>query len=247
MVKRCTLSLIALLLTSLSMAEVVVLQNGQRIRGEIVLQNEEVLIIRSNNGMRYQYPINQVSSILEDTDNAIAAEVSNTTARKKTVTLGAQATAGAAYVPQLGWGVHTGADLMIGANIAKRKIFVGGEVGYRAKIINEVAYSFIPLQLCVSSTLGNQRSAPFVGMNIGYGFSTDHHTKGGICVGAEVGWHYEIDTNTSLVLSLNAEWQQAQTDVNQTIIYPESNERKDYTNHMGVNFLTFGAKIAIYF
>ena len=245
--KRYILSLIVFLLSSLMMAEVVVLHNGQRIKGDIVLQNEEVVIIRSNNGMRYQYPMNEVSSIQEDKESTIAVEEQKSTERKKTVLLCAQAIGGVAYVPNMGWGGYAGADLMIGANLMNRKVIIGGEIGYRAKIIHEITYSFIPLQVYVSSVLGDPHSAPFVGMNIGYGFSTNRHTEGGICVGADVGWHYEINLNTSLAVGLNVEWQQAQTDVHQTIIYPDSNEQKDYINHMGVNFLTLGAKIAIHF
>lgn len=229
------------------MAEVVVLHNGQRIKGEIVLQNEEVVIIRSNNGMRHQYPTNEVSSILADKESSTIVEEQKIPEEKKAVSLCAQVVGGVAYVLNLGWGGYAGADLMIGANLLEGKIVVGGGIGYRAKMINDIAYSFIPLQVCISSVLGDQHSAPFVGMNIGYGFSTDRQTEGGICVGADVGWHYKIDSNASLALGLNIEWQQSQTDVNQTITYPESNEQKDYINHMGVNFLTLGAKVAIHF
>ena len=52
-----------LLLSVVSMAEVIVLRSGQRVVGEIVLQNDEVVIVRGENGMRYQYPMNEVSSI----------------------------------------------------------------------------------------------------------------------------------------------------------------------------------------
>ena len=49
------------------------------------------------------------------------------------------------------------------------------------------------------------------------------------------------------MLGVNAEWQQAKTNVVETIIHPETHKQKDYVNHMGVNFITFGAKVAILF
>ena len=231
-----------MLLSPILMAEVVTLRSGQIIKGEIILQNEEVVIIRNSNGMRYQYPMNEVVNIQKEEQKATTQEAStDTQPKKKIVSLSAQAMGGALYVPYLGWGGFAGADLMIGANLMNKKVFLGGGIGYRAKVVEKEAYSFIPLQVCVSSLLGEKQSAPVVGLNVGYGFATNAGTQGGICVGADMGWSFEINHETRLVLGLNAEWQQAQTDVEQII------EDKKYTNHMGVNFITVGAKIAILF
>ena len=42
------------------------LHSGQQVQGEIMLRNSEVVIIRANNGMRYQYPMSEVSAITMD-------------------------------------------------------------------------------------------------------------------------------------------------------------------------------------
>ena len=224
------------------MAEVVVLRSGQSVKGEIVLQNEDVVIIRSSNGMRHQYPMNEVLSIQKEEPKIVAVEeAASAQVKKKTVSLSAQAMGGAVYVPYLGWGGYAGADLMIGANLMNKKVFLGGGVGYRAKVVEKEAYSFIPLQVCMSSVLGDKQNAPAVGLNVGYGFAANAGTQGGICVGADFGWSFQVNQETRVVLGLNAEWQQAQTKVEQTI------EDKTYTNYMGVNFITFGAKVAIHF
>lgn len=225
------------------MAEVVVLRSGQSVKGEIMLQNEDVVIIRSSNGMRYQYPMNEVVSIKAEEKDTRATNTNKTTlAKTKIVSICVQAMGGALYIPNIGWGGYAGADLKVGANILEgRRVFIGGGIGYRAKVIEKDTYSFIPLQVCVSSLLGEKQSAPVVGLNVGYGFATNAGTQGGICVGADMGWSFEINQETRLVVGLNAEWQQAQTDVEQII------EDKKYTNHIGVNFITVGAKIAILF
>ena len=243
MSNRKYILLIGLLLLSFTaMAEVVVLRSGQSVKGEIVLQNEDVVIIRATNGMRYQYPMNEVVSIKAEEKDTSATNTNKTTlAKTKIVSICVQAMGGALYIPNIGWGGYAGADLKVGANILEsRRVFIGGGIGYRAKVV-EKAYSFIPLQVYMSSILGDKRSAPTLGVNIGYGFAANAGTQGGICVGADVGWSFEINHETRLVLGLNAEWQQAQTDVEQII------EDKKYTNHMGVNFITVGAKIAILF
>lgn len=229
-----------LLLSMLSMAEVIVLRSGQRILGEIVLQNEEVVIVRGTNGMRHQYPMNEVSGISAE-EEKLEEKKSEIEEKKKTVAVRLQVMGGVLYVPQIGWGGQAGADLVMGANILEDKLFVGGTIGYRAKAIEKNAYSFIPLQISISSVLGNKHNAPTVGLNMGYGFAANTRTQSGICAGAEVGWCLEINEDTRLSLGLNTEWQQAHTDVKQTI------ENKTYTNYMGVNFISFGAKVVIHF
>ena len=237
-------------LSSMLMAEVVILHSGQRVEGEIVLQNSEVVIIRTRSGMRYQYPMNEVSAITltEDKTDTQADNQDHPSHKTQAVSLRAQAMGGALYVPNIGWGGYAGADLMIGANVmGGKRVFVGGGIGYRAKVVDDKTYSFIPLQATISSILTDQRSSPIIGMNIGYGISTDKKTQGGLCGGVELGWHYVVSNNTSVMLGVNAEWQQAKTNVVETIIHPETHEQKDYVNHMGVNFITFGAKVAILF
>lgn len=238
-----------MLISSILAAEVVILNSGQSVRGEIVLQNEDVVIVRTVNGMRYQYPMTEVKEIKQEKTKQEQNNQDNAlTTKRKAVSLRLQAAGGALYVPYLGWGGYAGADLMIGANVLEgKRLFVGGAVGYRARIVSEETYSFIPLQIGFSAILREQKHAPVVGINIGYGFSTNRKTQGGICAGADVGWHYAVNQTTGIIFSLNAEWQQAQTDVTQTIIHPETQEQKDYINHLGVNFITFGAKFAIHF
>ena len=234
-----------LLLSVVSMAEVIVLRSGQRVVGEIVLQNEEVVIVRGANGMRYQYPMHEVSSISAE-ENVVEEENKEVEVKEKFFSLRLQAMGGALYVPQKGWGGQAGADLVVGASLLENRLFVGGAVGYRAKVIEKDAYSFIPLQVCVSSVLNEERAA-VLGLNMGYGFATNKNTQGGIFVGTELGWRFEINDDTCLLLGLNAEWQQAKTDVVETIVNPMNHEQNEYINHMGVNFISFGARLAVQF
>lgn len=232
--------LLLLILSCPIFAEVVTLRSGQTVRGEIVLQNDEVVIIRTNNGMRHQYPTSEVVSIrsnevIVDQPTAVAPAV-------RPVNIALQAHGGAVYLPQLGWGGQFGADFMIGSRAIKgTRMFVGGGIGYRAKAIGGTTYSFIPLQAYLSAPLTDQKHAPMVGMNIGYGFSANKHTQGGICVGATFGGSYLINQQASLQYGIYAEWQQAQTDVIEYI------DDTPYTNHVGCNFIAIGAKMVILF
>lgn len=233
---------VALLLSTITMAEVVVLNTGTRIQGEIILQNEEVVIIKKKDGTRYQYPRSEVASIQEETTTQTVAEETLSPIIIRPVAIRVQVSGGAVYLPIHGWGGQVGADLQIGSReIAGKPIFVGGSIGFRSKILPEESYTFIPLQVAVSSALTTKRHAPYVGMNIGYGFSTDEQNKGGISLSAYTGWTYHINDNTSVLLSCFAEWQQA------TVQTTEIINNQSYTNNIGCNFVSIGANVTIEF
>ena len=126
-------------------AEVATLRSGQIVRGEILLQNDEVIIIRASNGMRHQYPTSEVMSIR---DNATVEPHQPTTTNSslRPVNIALQVHGGVIYVPELGVGGHFGTDFMIGSRaIQGKRMFLGGSFGYRAKVIGSTTYSFIPL------------------------------------------------------------------------------------------------------
>ncbi len=235
--------IIALLLSSIMKAEVVVLNNGHRIQGEILLQNEEVVIIKKKDGTRYQYPRSEVVAIQENSTIVTTQEEDTIVDIPiRPVALRTQLHGGAVYLPNKGWGGQIGVDLLIGSKeIAGKPMFIGGSIGYRAKILQETSYSFVPIQAVICMPLHARQHAPHIGMSIGYGISTSKTTKGGICLNANTGWTYRISDNSSLLLSCFAEWQQTQTQIIETI------NNQNYTNYIGANFITIGASASIQF
>ena len=62
-------------------ADVVVLQSGKEIQGTILVQNDEVVIIKTASGSRFQYPIGEVKTIRKDASaNRGGADSSNSPA-----------------------------------------------------------------------------------------------------------------------------------------------------------------------
>ena len=232
--------LLLLILSCPIFAEVVTLRSGQTVRGEIVLQNDEVVIIRTNNGMRHQYPTSEVVSIRSN--EVIANQPTAAAPAVRPVNIALQVHGGVLFVPELGVGGQFGTDLMIGSHtIQGKRMFLGGSVGYRAKVIGSTTYSFIPLLAHIQYPLTEQKHAPLLGMSIGYGFAANKDNQGGICIGANFGGSYLINQQASMQYGIYAEWQQAQTDVVQYI------DNIPYTNHMGCNFLAIGVKFAVLF
>ena len=234
--------LFSCLLSSMMMAEVVVLNSGQRIQGEITLLNEEVVIIKKKDGTRYQYPRSEVQSIQEDQIITSISTTPESTTTNKKVAVRVQAYGGAVYLPNKGWGGQIGADLILGSKkIGNTPILVGGSVGFRTKLLPKENYTFIPLQAVVSMPLIQKQHAPYISMSLGYGCSTNKSTKGGICLSASAGWTYQVNSNLALLLSACAEWQNTQTEITEII------NNKEYKNIVGCNFITIGATIGIQF
>ena len=223
------------------MAEVVVLNSGQRIQGEITLLNEDVVIIKKKDGTRYQYPRSEVQSIEEDPTITTTTTLESTTTNRK-VAVRVQAHGGAVYLPNKGWGGQIGADLILGSKkIGNTPMLVGGSVGFRTKMLPEENYTFIPIQAVVSMPLIPKQHAPHICMSLGYGCSTNKATKGGICLSASAGWTYQVNSNIALLLSACAEWQNSQTEITESI------DEQEYKNKVGCNFITLGATIGIQF
>lgn len=225
------------------MAETVVLKSGSKIQGEIVLKNEEVVIIKKKDGSRFQYPRSEIQAILEDSPiNSSTDNHKQELSHPRAVAVRVQSHGGSVYLPNIGWGGQIGTDLVVGTKkISNTSILVGGSVGFRTKLLPKENYTFIPLQAVVSIPLTQKQHAPYIGMSLGYGFSTSKTTKGGICLSTSTGWRYQVNHNIALLLSASAEWQNTQIETIENI------DGKEYNNNVGCNFLSIGTTIGIQF
>ena len=128
---------IALLLLASALcahAETILLRTGARVRGEIVFQNEEVVIVRDAEGKRFQYLRSDVEAVLTDDSAEVAAEVSEKeqelqTPKKASIIL--ELAGGAAVQPQEYAGGAFSVDMLVGSHhIGNRHLFIGGGLGY---------------------------------------------------------------------------------------------------------------------
>ena len=143
--RRLILSLLMLCAIT-ARADVVVLQSGKEIQGTILVQNEEVVIIKTTSGSRFQYPADEVKTIRkEGSDNQVGAQGStssqerNTTDAKqvspssvKKVSVAIELVGGVATNPHEEdlYG-NMSANLLVGSHdLLNRGIFLGGSVGY---------------------------------------------------------------------------------------------------------------------
>lgn len=244
--------LISLLFAVPVAAETVTLRSGKVITGTILIQNEEVVIIRDANGARHQYPAAEVLSV-SSTDSSASEQIpteqlinADVAERKSTVTV--EVAGGALDAAKGEWGAFAAADLLITSKkIAGHEIMLGGAVGYLGTFIAGNAYNFLPISLVLRAPLLQGKHAPIVGFNIGYGIGLSKQYKGGLTTGIDLGYRCQLKQSTSFYIGANARFQQASLPVTDTIIDAKNDEPHTYANNAGRNMIALGLKIGLSF
>lgn len=235
-------SILCLLLVLLpARAEIIVLQSGQTLQGEIVLQNEDIVMLRDKDGHKYQYPRSQVVEIRQDEVTATIEQVAPVSTSKGNCALRLDFSGGALWIPSLHNGGYGAIDVLIGTRrIGQQRIFVGGGVGYQAAVAGQL-YNFLPLTMVVSVPLTSGKHAPELGAALGYGFAIKSPSQGGLVAKLDVNWRYQYSESSALLLGVQARFQQAQ------VRYMEIVNDKEYTSTLGRNLVSLGLRLALEF
>ena len=246
--KRIGIVLIALLVLQTLSAEVIVMKSGKRYSGEIVFQNEEVVIIRDVTGTRFQCPRADIRSIgaqeMEQTQMMTKIANSDLQVPTKRVSLSIEAVGGALAIPREQWGGYLDANFIIGSRRIKHKnILLGGAVGYFGGFFKETTYSFIPLQVVARVPIIDAKHAPQVNFSVGYGIATSKNYKGGLHAAVDVCYRYQMNEKSAVLLGVNVLFQQA------SLAGVEMKEGQLFTSSdlVGKGFIGIGAKVGIVF
>ena len=135
-------------------AETIILRTGARVKGSIVFQNEEVVIIRDpETGARFQYPRAEVTEILTveaEEPEQVAEEPEEAIRSSKKVSIALELAGGAAINPGNGVGGAVSADLLVGSHhIGNKHLFIGGGLGYHGLFIGGEKFNFLPIQVAL--------------------------------------------------------------------------------------------------
>ena len=234
--------LIWMTLISSVYAELVVLRSGKTVKGEILLHNEEVVIIRQKDGSRFQFPMQEVLSISAELPPKRQSST-NRTAEDKKVACHFAVAGGTAYTPN-GWGGFINPTVFVGTHTLRNlPIAVGGTIGYHGVFAQGNTYSWIPLQASIhlSPTVNSQLSTVNCQLSIGYAFALSQDYTGGICAGMEIGWSHAIGNTSSIFVALNAQSLQTRMQVVETV------NGNSYRNFRGCTLVSLGMKLGIQF
>ena len=230
MKKLYTIALI-LLCALCAHAETLILRTGARVKGDILFQNEEVVVLRNAEGARFQYPRAEVQEILmvDPVEEKVVVEEQKDeikTAKKVSVSL--ELGGGAACIPNSAVGGGFSVDFLVGSHhIGQRHLFLGAGLGYHGMFIGAEKYNFLPVQVALRLPLLEQKHAPVFGMALGYGIALSKTYKGGLYASIDFGYRYQINEKSALAVVASAQFQQAK------IAATEIVEGNTFTNYTG--------------
>jgi hypothetical protein len=202
-------------------AETLVLRTGARVRGTIVFQNDEVVIIRDLEGARFQYPRSEVEEILAAElvkDEPLVEPMGQKVTTSKKVSIALELGGGAACIPNETAGGGFSADILVGSHhIGPRHIFIGGGLGYHGSFIGKDQFNFLPIQVALRMPLIEQKHAPVFGLSLGYGIALSKSYLGGIYAGLDFGYRCALGEKTAIAVVASAQFQQAKVSVTEEI------------------------------
>ena len=193
----------------------VVFRSGRVMVGEIVMRSDEVVIVKDQRGARFQFPMSDIQEIIELRSDEPEPEVQEAESTKgsramtnvKRTSLGFRLVGGVAGLGGV-TGAAVGGDFRLGANnVARKQIFLGGQVGYRALIAEGKVLSVMPIDVAMELPLLQGVHVPMVGASIGYGVGIGG-PRGGVNAGLSLGYRYHFSRTGALHLALAAEVQQ---------------------------------------
>lgn len=237
------------LLSSLAvLADTLVLHSGKRVSGEILIENEQVVILRDENGARHQYPASEVLRVERaeaaaevQTEVAQPSSISEQTSTQKRTTLMPEIGGGVAFLPHDAIGGWLSADVLIGSRqIAGRPMVIGGSVGYLGAFMGGERYNVLPIQVTLRMPMLQEgKHTPIWGANIGYGIGLSKSYRGGLHAGFEVGYGYRMSGGKVVKISAVMRFQQV-TIPTEVVI-----DEFAYTGMAGRNLLMVGLSVGV--
>ncbi len=242
-------------------AETIILRTGARVKCTIVYENDEVMVVRTEEGARFQYPKADVERVMTDVEaaeleakekaeeearlkaaeRAEAEKLPEITTPKKASIL-VEIAGGAAVQPSEAVGGGVSADLLVGSHhIGGRHVFVGGGVGYHGMFLGADKYHFLPIQVAVRMPFTEQKHAPVFGVSLGYGVALSKTYLGGLYAGADFGYRCQLTPKSALAVVGYAQFQQAMMPVIEVV------DGLGYAKTAGRSLVTAGLKMAFYF
>lgn len=229
-------------------AETLLLRTGARVKGEIVFQNEEVVVLRDpETGARSQYPRSDIAEI-RTVDEVEKEEVGQQqeelpeikTTKKASILL--ELAGGAAIQPGEPVGGGFSVDLLAGSHhIGNRHLFIGAGLGYHGVFFNGENYNFLPLQAALRMPMLEQKHAPVFGVAVGYGIALSKDYLGGLYAGLDIGYRCQLNPKSALSVTAFTQFQQAILPLTETI------GEDAFVNNVGRNLLTCGLKLTLSF
>lgn len=181
--------------------DIIYLKNGEIYRGEIVLKTDEVLMLKTEDGRRYQFQLTEIEKIRQEYKLEKKNQRDSLNQRGFGGILNLNG--GAAWAPGAFNISPAGAvSVAIGTKSTfNSNAFLGIGAGYEAVFgIQKKEIGFLPLFIQLHTSLNKNKLSPALGTKIGYAFSLNDLYKGGALAHISGGINYNISSSSAFFL-----------------------------------------------
>jgi len=229
----------------------VVLKTGEVFIGQIIVQTSEIVMIKTLNNLRFQFPVSSIRSIgktdgkefLVNTPDSIKVDdLTNNENLCGMLELSGDISSG-----KYSFSKSPGGEVSMVFGTRKlmgETLFAGVGAGYYVVSIptKSEIISFIPIFLRFQSAdLNKHTTAPYISLDAGYAFSTEQSYKGGTFAKFSVGVIHKITYKTSIYSGLYARVQGFSGELTEIV------ENKSVTYIGNSSIYGFGLKIGLQF
>ena len=183
----------------------VTLKTGDVFIGNIVLQNNDVVMLTDLKGVRYQFPVAEIKSIEKIEESAVDQQNTTVTPYRdinQGNVCGLLELSGA-----LGNAYNRFSNRPVGQvsltfgsrQIYSKLLFLGVGVGYLSVVEaqNSELLSFVPVYLRLKNTFLQKKTSPYAFVDAGYSFALNTGFEGGLYAKSGLGFQYNAASKTS--------------------------------------------------
>lgn len=197
--------------------DVIYLKNGEKYNGEIVLKTDEIVMLKTHDGKRFQFQLSEIKEISKE--NVKMEEVGENVPKGNFAGL-LQVNGG---ISSIKGGISSSpsinASLAFGSkNAFHSSTFLGVGVGYETIFVaqeNETL-SFLPLFIQIKSILNDKKLSPAVNLKTGYAFHLQNEYKGGLFIHISGGLNYKVTEGSDLYFGLFCQTQRTYGSITET-------------------------------
>lgn len=188
----------------------ITLKTGEIYVGKILLKTTDLVIITTNDGTRYQFQLSEVRKIEKETSITKTEKTDSIKTNVDSGNFGSMIELNAGFSNArncFGWSPNTQISLVFGnKNFLGKSLFGGIGVGYENVYLtnNNVSIQFLPVFISIQSAINKNRTNPFFGMEVGYGFALSSGYNGGTLVKLSAGISHKISYKSNFFLGIFA-------------------------------------------
>ncbi len=190
--------------------DVIYLKNGEKYIGEIVLRNEQIVMIQTIEGSKFQFQASEISEIKQEDikpgekSGQIYSQSGNFAGFFQ-LSGGFSSIKGAVTAtPSVDLSLAFGTKKAFG-----KDIFLGGGAGFENifDIKNDRNLSFLPLFLQINNNFSKNNISPATNIKLGYAFPLQKSYSGGLYLHTSGGISIKTTENSNIYLGLHVQMQ----------------------------------------